>query len=186
MRLTLPAILYFIAVILTAHFFPPSGGYHWTRNTISELAAQGHSAGWVMRAGFIGFGLLLAAGMGWKLVSAGRITGPDILIVIYGLAILVTGFCSAAPIDPDVPFSAQEALVHSRFATLAGFALVGAVLWNVLVSDPERRGFHLLFLVLITAISMGFGLADGGSLPVGKGILQRLLYLVSFVWLAAV
>ena len=33
---------------------------------------------------------------------------------------------------------------------------------------------------------MAFGLSESGTIPIGKGIVQRSLYLVSFIWLAMV
>lgn len=165
-----------------AHFFAPPG-YVWTEHTISELAAQGHIYKWIMQAGFIGFGLLLGLALVWKSNLMGRIHSPDLPILVYGLAILVTGIYCTAPFDPNISYSIQEAQLHSYFATLAGFALVGGTLWY-LIASPEKRSIHLVFLVLITAASMLFGLAESGTIPIGKGIVQRSLYLVSFIWLA--
>ena len=50
------AVLYFMIVIVLAHFFI-SPNYDWTQNTISDLASQGHTYKWIMQAGFVGFGL---------------------------------------------------------------------------------------------------------------------------------
>ncbi len=182
MKPILISIIYFIAVIIIAHFFAPPG-YVWTRHTISELASQGHANKWIMQTGFIGFGLLLAGGLAWKFFTLGRINYPDLLIMVYGLAILITGIFCAAPIDSSLSFSANDARLHSLFATIAGFALVGGILWYLIIS-PDKRGVHLTFLVLITGISMLFGLSESGTIPIGKGIIQRGLYLVSFIWLA--
>lgn len=49
------AIVYFIVIIIIAHFFAPPE-YNWTQNTVSDLAAQGLKYQWIMQAGFIGFG----------------------------------------------------------------------------------------------------------------------------------
>jgi hypothetical membrane protein len=98
MRYTLSAVLYFITVIIIAHFFAPPG-YVWTRNTISDLGSQGHVNKWIMQSGFIGFGILLTAGLIFKFRDLGRVNYPDGLIIAYGLSVLVTGFFCAAPID---------------------------------------------------------------------------------------
>ena len=176
------SIFYFTAVIIIAHFFAPPG-YIWTQHTISELASQGHAHKWIMQLGFIGFGLLLSGGLAWKSHSMGRINYPNLPILVYGLAVLVTGIFCTAPIDSSLSFSAKEAQIHSFFAMMAGFALVAGILWHMIVS-PDERVFHLVFLVLITGISMLFGISESGTIPIGKGIIQRFLYLVSFVWLA--
>jgi hypothetical membrane protein len=122
-RYTLPAVLYFVTIIIVAHFFAPPG-YVWTKNTISDLASQGHRYKWIMQAGFIGFGLLLTGGLIFKFWKLGGINYPDLPVIFYGLSVLITGFFCAAPIDKTLPFSAREEQIHSLFASLAGFFLV--------------------------------------------------------------
>ena len=119
-------VVYFITVIIIAHFFAPPG-YVWTRNTISDLGSQGHVNKWIMQAGFIGFGIFLTAAMIFKFRDLGRVNYPDVLIIAYGLSIFVTGFFCAAPIDPALPYSARQAQIHSLFAQLAGFFLIAAI-----------------------------------------------------------
>ena len=135
-----------------------------------------------MQLGFIGFGLFLSIGLVWKSYKKGKINYPNILIMLYGLCILVTGIFCAAPFNPNISYSAQEAQIHSLFATVAGFALVGGIVWHLIVS-PEKRGFHLVFIVLISGLSILFSLADSGAILIGKGIVQRVLYLTTFIWL---
>jgi hypothetical membrane protein len=184
MCFTLPAVLYFVGFIVLAHFFAPPG-YVWTRNTISDLGSQGHTNKWIMQAGFIGFGVLLAAGLLFKFRDWGHMNYPDGLIIAYGLSVLVTGFYCAAPIDKTLPVSLREEQIHSLFASLAGFFLVTGILWYLFTS-PSRWAFHLTFLLLIGLCSALFGLSENGMIAIEKGILQRTLYLVSFIWLVLV
>jgi hypothetical membrane protein len=181
MKLIPIAVYIFVAVIIIAHFTPPPG-YNWVDNTISDLASQEHRYKWVMQTGFIAFGLLLAAGLVWKSYTQGKVNYPDLPIMLYGLAVLVTGIYCTAPIDGSLSYSVRESQVHTLFATMAGFCLVAGILWHMIVT-PERRSYHFVFLLLVTVISMLFGLAESETLSVGKGIVQRGLYLVSFVWL---
>ena len=177
------SVVYFVVTILLAHFFSPPG-YRWTQNTISELGAQGHKYKWIMQAGFIGFGLLLNIGVVSKFVAAGRIVYPDIPIMLYGFAILMTGFLCAKPMDESLPYSHTEARWHSIFATLAGICFTVGILWYLLVSPhPYARWFHLGFLILIVGSSLLFGLAENGVVGLGKGVAQRILYISSFIWL---
>jgi len=178
------SVFYFIAGIIIAHIFAPPG-YVWTRNTISDQGSQGHVNKWIMQAGFIGFGVFLTAGMALKFRDLGGVNYPDVLMIAYGLSIMVTGFFCAAPIDKSLPFSARQAQIHSLFAQLAGFFLTAAILWYLFTS-PSRWAFHLTFLILILGISGLFGLSANGMIAVEKGILQRMLYLVSFIWLVLV
>lgn len=176
------AVIYFVAIIVIAHFFVPPN-YDWTQNTISDLGSQGHVYKWIMQAGFIGFGLLLTVGV----VHHFRRNHRQyflILVAVYSLSILVTGFFCAAAIDPSILYSVREAGIHSAFATIAGIAMSLGILWQVLASTNGReRWTRLAFLILIMGISALFGLAENHVLDLGKGIVQRALYLVGLAWL---
>jgi hypothetical membrane protein len=176
------AIIYFMAVILLAHFFAPPN-YDWTQNTISDLGSQGHVHKWIMQAGFIGFGLILTAGVVYYFRRDKK--RPFLFFVaVYGLSILVTGFFCAAPIDPSIPYSVSEANTHSLFATIAGLAMSLGIFWQVVVSSNRRdRWTRLAFLIGVMGISGLFGLAENHLLAMDKGIVQRALYLVGLMWL---
>ena len=177
------SILYFVAVIVIAHFFTPAE-YHWTQNTISDLAAQGLKYQWIMQAGFIGFGLLLNLGFIQKFIAAQKVFYPDLLIMLYGLAILLSGFFSAEPFIKRLSYSVQESNLHSFFATLAGISFSLGIFYRlVMASTPGERWLHALFLVLVMGTSLLFGLSENETLPLAKGLVQRSLYLVSFLWL---
>ncbi len=181
--LVLSAVSFFTAIIITAHFFA-TPQYMWTQNTISDLAAQGSPHGWIMGSGFIGFGLILNLAFLIKLRTNQALSWADGMIMAYGLFIMLTGFFSTSPLDALVPFRKSEADLHSLFATLAGFFLTGSLLLYLLAAaSRSERGFHLLFLFLIISISALFGLADNGSTLLEKGVIQRLLYTVSFIWM---
>ena len=177
------SIIYFVGVIILAHFYSQPG-YEWSEHTISALAAQDHTNKGIMQAGFIGFGILLNAGFISKFVEMRRINYPDVLLMLYGIAILVTGFFCEKPINEAISYSTTEAKIHSIFATLAGICLSAGILWYWLTADsiPEKV-FHFAFLLVITGISFTFGLAESGTIVIGKGIVQRSLYLVSLAWL---
>lgn len=55
------SVLYITIFIVIAHLITPKK-YEWTKNTISELAAQGYDRKWIMQLGFVGFGLILGIG----------------------------------------------------------------------------------------------------------------------------
>lgn len=181
-NLFLLAVLYFIAVIVLAHFFVPPI-YDWTQNTISDLASQGHTYKWIMQAGFIGFGSFLAASSVyyfWQNKKRYFLW----LVVGYGFSILITGFFCAAAIDPSLEYSLQEASIHSMFATVAGLCMSLGIMWQVVIpSTPRERWMRILFLVLVIGISALFGLAENHILEIGKGIVQRALYLAGLAWL---
>lgn len=183
MKLISFSVFYFVAVIIIAHFLVPPE-YVWTQNTISELASQGLPNQWIMQLGFIGFGLLLNISFVMKFVAEKKVIFADIPLMVYGLAILVTGFYSAAPFLENVTYSLQESGIHSFFATVAGIAFTLGILWRAAVAgSTQERLVHILFLVLVTGASALFGVSESGIIPLGKGAAQRVLYAVSFLWL---
>jgi hypothetical membrane protein len=182
MMLFVTAVTYFVVVIITAHFFMPEA-YHWTQHTISELAAQGLPHQWVMQTGFIGFGLLINLAFIQKFRRQKRIIGQDLLIMLYGTAVLLSGIYSTAPFLDGVVYSQSEADLHSLFAQIAGFSFSIAIFIYAVRGGSNGRYGHSLFFLLVIGFSAGFGLSENGSIPIGRGLMQRLLYLVSFIWL---
>lgn len=87
----------FVGIIIIAHYFA-TNPYNWKANTISELAAQNYPYRWIMKIGFILFGGTLAVGIIHKLMNGNGILLTELPILIYGLAILVSGLYSTNPI----------------------------------------------------------------------------------------
>ena len=176
------AVIFFIAVIIIAHFFTPPN-YDWTQNTISDLASQGHTYKWIMQSGFIGFGLILTIGV---LVHFCQSKQRYFLgfVAIYGLSILMSGIFCTSPLDLTIPYSVRDANLHSMFATIAGIAMSMGILWQIFVSSTNRgRWMRIIFLFLVAGISGLFGLAENHIHALDKGIFQRILYLVGLSWL---
>lgn len=183
MKVIIASVIYFVAVIIISHFFAPPE-YKWTQNTISDLAAQGLKYQWIMQAGFIGFGVLLNLGFILKFAEAGRISYPDLLVMIYGLAILLSGFFSAAPFLEGVKYSVPASKLHSLFATVAGIAFTIGIFYRAVTAPTHaERWMHVIFFLLVSGFSALFGLCENGVIELGKGLAQRSLYMVSFLWL---
>lgn len=176
------AILYVVFVILIAHFFSLAE-YHWTTNTISDLAAQNYHKAWIMRAGFIGFGLLLNIGLFIKFYQTKKINYADILIMIYATSVLLSGFFSTTPFDGTQNYSITSDKLHSIFAQVAGFALSLGIFAYLIKSPSQEKTFHLIFLILILSLSSLFGLSKNDVISLSNGIIQRVLYFVGFTWM---
>ena len=177
------AVTYWIAIIIIAHFFAPPG-YIWTHNTISELASQGHTYKWIMQAGLSGFGALIVLAVGLSIFKTRKVIYPLLPVALYGFVVFLSGIYCAAPIDPSIPYSVSEEKLHSMFATLGGLMLSAAIFWRIFTSSNNReRLAHFIFLVAVIGLSMLFGLAKNDTIEIGKGIIQRLLYLSGFAWL---
>jgi hypothetical membrane protein len=172
------AVVYILIVLILAHFFADDS-YQWQANSISQLGAQAYDKAWIIRFGFIGFGILILLTGIRRIKKDKRYWFREIAIMIYGFAILLSGIFSAEPFVEGVSYSAQEAQLHGLFATVAGFALTIAILMFTFTDAPNsKRIGHFIALVLVTVFSLLFGLLSNIA-----GIIQRLLWLAGFTWL---
>jgi len=178
MRFYTLAVAWILVAIVVAHLLVPAP-YDWTQNSISELAAQGYGRAWIMRLGFIGFGALISFGAVRRVAVNPRRNWPEIGVLIYGLAILLSGVFSTAPFQPGVGYSRSEENLHSLMATGAGIGLSLAMLCCGLLEQRRTpRIIHLAALALTLLLSSLFG-----AFPAVAGITQRALYIVGFGWL---
>ncbi len=162
----------FVLFIITAHVFSTQQ-YDWTKNTISDLAAQGYDRKLMMQIGFLTFGLslsigLILNGLSWR-------TAP---ILIYGLSVAMTGIFCTKPFTDLSTYSTTQSILHSAFAQIAGLSFCIGILTQIFFApDHHNKYIHGTFFVLVIAVSASFGLLKNA-----QGILQRLLYLISFIW----
>jgi hypothetical membrane protein len=179
MKWNIIAVVYIVLVILLAQLIAPAP-YNWTQNTVSELAAQGYRNRWIMQAGFVGFGVLLAAAVirNWR--ARPSLWYREVPLLLYALCIALSGIFRTRPFVPGAACSETEAQLHSIFATVAGILLSTAVLAHLLSDeDARRKTGHLAALILIMATAMAFGMSSTNT-----GLIQRFLYLVGFAWIA--
>jgi hypothetical membrane protein len=171
-------VAYLVIVIVIAQTLAPAN-YHWTRNTVSDLAAQGYANKALMQAGFIGFGLLLGIAALSRFTCTWFTCLREVLLAVYALCIAASGIACTAPFVSGVPYSATEARWHSVFATTAGVTFSLALFVHMFTdAQLARRWWHLLTVVAVLGLSLTFGL-----LTTHMGVVQRLLYGFSFVWL---
>jgi hypothetical membrane protein len=177
------SVIYIGLVIVVAHFLTPDS-YDWTQNTISDLGAQSYDNAWIMRLGFIGFGILLNAGMVLKCLAARRIRIADGLIMLYGLSVLLTGIFSVMPFVHNIPYSETQDMLHTVFAQVAGIAFSLSIVTHIISARTGRmQGVQIGAFLLVVGISLAVALTDGSPDAFPTGIAQRLLWLISFVWL---
>ncbi|NJK75004.1 MAG: DUF998 domain-containing protein [Oscillatoriales cyanobacterium RU_3_3] len=177
------AVAFFIVTIVLAHFLAPSE-YNWKLNTVSDLGSQKYKNAWLMRTGFIGFGVLLSTALLPPFIYAEEKNYSDLPIVIYALNVLLTGVFSAAPFTHSSIFSVVEDKLHSLFAQIAGIAFSCGVFWHSSIySDPNQKITNFVLFAFIIGFSALIGLSKKRIIKIGLGLLQRGLYLVSFLWL---
>lgn len=163
----------FVLAIMGAHIFS-TNNYDWTKNTISDLGSQGYSRKLIMQFGFLAFGLTLTTGI--LLNGLSLRTTP---VLIYGVCVGLTGvFCTKPFFNLD-NYSALQATIHSALAQIAGVVFTLGILVQLFYSpDKSEKWMHLVFFVLVVGLSASFGLVKNY-----QGLVQRILYLTSFIWL---
>lgn len=161
-----------MTAIVLAHFYS-TPNYDWTKNTISDLGAQGYNRKWIMQFGFLLFGILLLTG-----IILNGIFWKTLPILVYGICIALTGIFCTTPFFEVANYSSMQAALHSFFAQIAGLAFsIGIVVQFFYDPDKKIKYIHLVFFILVIGCSVAFGV-----LKIQQGIVQRLLYLVSFIW----
>lgn len=163
----------FVVFIIVAHIFS-TNYYDWTKNTISDLGAQGYERKLIMQIGFLAFGLTLCLGIFLNGLSIR--TSP---ILIYGLCVALTGIFCTKPFFDINTYSTIQSTLHSTFAQIAGLTFSIGILAQIFFrTDRSFKYIHIAFFILVIGLSALFGLLKNY-----QGIAQRLLYLTSFIWL---
>lgn len=170
----LGVIVAFTAIAIAPYVVAPD--YSVVANAISELGAQETPNAWVMNTGFVVYGL------GVLVDAAGRLRRAPIVgiaFAVFGVAMIMNAVFSHRPIDPTLAYDVREDELHSLFATIVGFAFtIGAVSQSIL----ERRRWRRLacYGAAVMAVVLPLGMLQ---YPAVAGLLQRLMFAVSFAWL---
>lgn len=168
-------VVILIAIIFGPIFSPP--GFSWLRHSTSEQAGQHLPGAWIMRAGFVAYGLgtLLAALSEWPPRSMVRVA-----LTVFGLGLIGNAVWSNAPILPDLPTDLHEDWLHSVASGIVGTAFAAACAARLFAPGGSRYDF-LAWVGLV--VSVAFPLAMG-EFPELRGALQRAMFAVSFVFVA--
>jgi len=162
-----------IAIFIGPLFSPPE--FSWLLHSTSEQAGQQLAGAWIMRAGFVGYGLgtLLAALADWK-------TRPFVraALVLFGLGLLGTAIWSNASILASVTSDMHEDWLHSVASGIVGTAFAFACAARLFSPGGSRRDILAwLGLGISVAIPLAMGLW-----PDFRGLLQRTMFGFSFVF----
>jgi len=171
------AILLFTLFTILAHIFAPAD-YSFSKNPISALGAQGYDKKILMQLGFLSFGVVLSAGIifdkfGWR----------EVPLLIYALSIAMVGIFCAKPFDEQAGFtySGSEATIHGIFSRIAALSFWIAVLIKMIFSTGLKlKNVHFAFLIVLAVIGL---LSRIILLKNEIGLVQRILFLISFIWL---
>lgn len=175
------AVCFISFIILIAGFLTPNT-YSWTKNTVSQLAAQKYQNRWIMRLGFIGFGILLVINYVVDLQNALIFWYYTLPLSIYGICISITGIFCSKPFEENKQFSKREEKMHSIFAQLAGFSLSMAIVIHFLTAiDLDTliaAIFHLITLIFVVGMSLMIARYEKN-----RGLIQRIMWAGTFLWL---
>ena len=164
-----------VAIVAGPLFSPPE--FSWLRHSTSEQAGQHVAGAWIMRAGFVcyGLGILVAALSTWKTRSFVR--GA---LAVFGLGLVGTAMWSNASIVPGAPSDMFEDRLHSVASGIVGTAFAAACAARLFMpagSRHDRLAWIGLFVSVVIPLAMG-------ALPEYRGLLQRVMFGISFVLVA--
>jgi hypothetical membrane protein len=174
------AVVFFLIIAVISHLMAPST-YNWRENSISELAAQKYSNGWIMQLGLFGFGVILGAGIVMKLIQSTFLWYLEVPILSYAISISLSGVFSTKPFVEDDDYSHFHDRAHSLFANLTGVSFSLSVVMRMVFSEFFVDFLlHTIFLVVVLVLSIAFGRATEH-----RGIIQRGIFFLGFLWLLA-
>jgi len=164
-----------LAILIGPIFSPPE--FSWLQHSTSEQAGQQLAGAWIMRVGFVGYGLstLLATLIEWPKRPFVRAA-----LALFGLGLIGTAVWSNASILPNAPSDMYEDWLHSVASGIVGTAFAVACGARLFAPDGSRRDILAWFGLVI---SVAFPLAMG-AWPDVKGLVQRTMFAISFVFVA--
>lgn len=177
-RLGIIALLIFSAMCLFLAPLAMPRGYSWLSHAISESAAQGLNDAWIARLGMFSFGLAVL----WLALFRKQIW----YVGVYGMQLAFAVFMLGAstfshrPWIVGVPWDPREDFLHSVAATGMGFAFALGVALRFLQRGRGERIPKILDWIAILAAVVLTPL--GGLFPAWAGLLQRLMFVVAYLW----
>ena len=174
-------ILALLLVSLVCLLFAPMimpQDYHWLSNAISESAAQGIHGAWLARLGLVLYGLAVI----WLAVFLRGEwgIGARYCHLFFGVFMVFAAAFSIRPWDQTANFDPTEDFLHSFAATAMGFAYT----FGVLLVFFQRSKFGLgsrLFDLVAAVVATVFPLLML-NMPEVHGLIQRIMFLVSYIW----
>jgi len=147
--------------------------YSIVSNTTSHLGAQGSPNAWVMNVVFIVMGLT-------TILIVFNNPSPVIILfgVLFGGSLVLTGIFRHAALIENFESNILLDQFHSVFATTTGIGFVALSSTQGFISKDKQRTIAFLMAVFATLLSVAMMIK-----PQYMGILQRLMFLISFAWI---
>jgi hypothetical protein len=174
MALIAAFVAFFGAMIVGPWFSDPR--YSSLSHVVSELAGQNMPGAWIMRAGFVAYGLGILAVSLPRLGTAPLREGP---VVVFGLAFFAVAFWSHVHIVPEQGGDLAEDELHSLAAGVMGTAF-GLACAARLFLPGGRIGDLFGWIGLIASVALPLAMLAN---PGVDGAIQRVMFAISAVWL---
>lgn len=163
------------ATALTLAPLPLDASYDWMQHTLSQAGGQGVSGAWLTRAGFILFGLAVAACMScarWRSLTTA-------FFGWFALSMVGVAAFSLESWDETLAYDRTESWLHSFFATTMGFAFAFGVTsrWYTRRRMTLRDPLAVVASVALPMLMVNFDDLDG--------FFQRIMFAIALAWFAA-
>jgi hypothetical protein len=164
-----------LAIVLGPIFSPPE--FSWLHHSTSEQAGQHVAGAWIMRVGFVSYGLgtLLASIVDWNSRPVVRAA-----LALFGLGLIGTAIWSNASIMPGVLSDMHEDWLHSIASGIVGTAFALACAARLFGAGATRRDY-LAWAGLLVSVVIPWAMVEWPEL---RGLLQRTMFGLSFVFVA--
>lgn len=164
-----------MAMVIGPVLSPPE--FSWQRHTTSEQAGQHVPGAWIMRAGFVAYGLAtcVAALRDWATRPLVRAA-----LALFGLGLVGAAVWSNAPIVAGLPADPHEDFLHSIASGLVGAAFAFACGARIFAPGGSRSDV-LAWAGLVISIAIPLAMV---ALPDARGAMQRAMFVFSFVFVA--
>jgi hypothetical protein len=154
--------------------------YDWVKHTTSESGAQGIEGAWLARLGFVLYGiavlLLVLRKQDWTITTR-------IIHFVFALGMAGNALFSSKPWLDELPFSVMEDILHSLMSGLVGTAFtLGVILLLLQRSAADWYSKTFDSFAIIISISVTLIMFNGGEDI--AGIVQRIMFAVSYLWYA--
>jgi hypothetical membrane protein len=174
-RMILLSMIILIIVMFVLPFFSVES-YSLITNTTSHLGAQYAPHAWMMNITFI------LIGMSCVIESLRYLKTywvHQILLIIFGLGLVLTGIFQHAPIVEGISYDVFHDQMHSIFASIVGFSFV-LLAFSASFIELKRSNALMDALVAIMATLFSIIMATNPNIV---GIIQRIMFIMSFSWL---
>ena len=167
-----------VAGILAAMLIGPSYApavFDWMRHTTSEQAGQNMPGAWIMRAGFVAYGLgTLTA------IALTRTPRPvaRAALAVFGAGLIGTALWSNLPVDPALQGDQFDNWLHSIASGIVGTGFAAACAARLFLPGGTPRD-ALAWGGLVVAVLVPLAM---GAVPEFRGLLQRLMFVYSFAF----